>query len=156
MEIIVSRLPEEAAASEWEETVRNVVLEVGKLYGVEDAEVGVTLTDDAHIRDINRAWRGKDEATDVISFALNEGEEPIIVGGPPVNALGDLVVSLERAAEQAEEYGHSLKREIAFLTAHGMLHLLGYDHIEEKDREKMRREEERILSALHIARQEAE
>lgn len=136
------------------ETVRQVIDKVAELYGLEDAEVGVTLTDDAYIREINRRYRDKDSATDVISFALNEGEEPEIVGGPTLNLLGDILISVETAQRQAAAYGHSLERETAFLTVHGMMHLLGYDHIEEADRIEMRKEEEYVLEHLGITRDE--
>ncbi len=105
--------------------------------------VSVLVCDNAAIRELNAAWRGIDKATDVLSFPM-EDEERI---------LGDIVLSLEKAYEQAEEYGHSPAREIGFLTVHSMLHLYGYDHIEEEDRLKMRAMEEKILSALGLWRE---
>ena len=135
-----------------EETVRKVINKAAQLYGLDTAEVSVTLTNNDHIREINLNYRNKDAATDVISFALNEGEEPEIIDGPEINMLGDIIISIERAMEQAEEYGHSLERELAFLTVHGMMHLLGYDHIEEEDRIEMRKEEEYVLGHLGITR----
>jgi len=135
-----------------EETVRKVINKAAQLYGLDTAEVSVTLTNNDHIREINLSYRNKDAATDVISFALNEGEEPEIIDGPEINMLGDIIISIERAMEQAEEYGHSLERELAFLTVHGMMHLLGYDHIEEEDRLEMRKEEEYVLGHLGITR----
>jgi len=132
--------------------VRKVINKAAQLYGLDTAEVSVTLTNNDHIREINLSYRNKDAATDVISFALNEGEEPEIIDGPEINMLGDIIISIERAMEQAEEYGHSLERELAFLTVHGMMHLLGYDHIEEEDRLEMRKEEEYVLGHLGITR----
>lgn len=132
--------------------MQRVLEKMAEVYGLAAAEVSVTFTDNAHIRELNAAYRGKDAATDVLSFALREGEEPEIVDGPPVEALGDIIISVERAAEQAAEYGHSLEREMAFLTTHGMLHLLGYDHIEEAERVEMRKEEEYVLQLLGISR----
>ncbi|MDF2564761.1 MAG: metalloprotease ybeY [Massilibacillus sp.] len=132
--------------------MRKVINKAAELYGLDTAEVSVTLTNNDHIREINRNYRNKDAATDVISFALNEGEEPEIIDGPDVNMLGDIIISIERAMDQAEEYGHSLERELAFLTVHGMMHLLGYDHIEEEDRREMRKEEEYVLGHLGIIR----
>jgi len=132
--------------------VKKVINKAAQLYGLDTAEVSVTLTNNEHIREINRNYRNKDAATDVISFALNEGEEPEIIDGPEINMLGDIIISIERAMEQAEEYGHSLERELAFLTVHGMMHLLGYDHIEEEDRIEMRKEEEYVLGHLGITR----
>ena len=93
---------------------------------------------------------------DVLSFALTESDEPEVEGGPETEILGDLVLSVERVAAQAEEYGHSLRREAAFLTVHGMLHLLGYDHIEDEDREEMEREQRVVMDALGISRGEKE
>ncbi len=136
-----------------EEIVKKVLNKVAELYGLEeDAEVGVTLTDNEYIKELNTKYRNKECSTDVLSFALNEGEEPEIVDGPSVNLIGDIIISVETAQMQAEEYGHSLERELAFLTVHGMMHLLGYDHIEEEDRIEMRKEEEYVLGELGIPR----
>ena len=153
MEIEIRTEPETLAVSE-EETaaVRRAILTVGRLYGAEDAEVSVTLTDDAHIHVLNRAYRSVDRPTDVLSFALTESEEPEIVGGRGNEVLGDLVISLERVAAQADEYGHSPLRELSFLTVHGMLHLLGYDHMEEADRREMEEEQRIVMEELGISR----
>lgn len=121
----------------------------------EDIEVGVLWVDDAYIHTLNREYRGQDCPTDVLSFALQEqiSEEPVVIGDPMGEMLlGDIVISLETAHRQADEYGHTLEREVAFLVVHGMLHLLGYDHEEENERDVMRREEEKILDALGIGR----
>ena len=153
MEITIGREPENLdVPQEALDAVRRAVLTVGELYGVMDAEVSVTLTDDAHIHVLNRDYRGVDRPTDVLSFALTESEEPAIIDAPCSVLLGDLVISLERAAAQAEEYGHSFLRELSFLTVHGMLHLLGYDHIEEKDRLEMEEEQRHVMDVLGIAR----
>ena len=153
MEIEIRMEPETLVVSE-EETaaVRRAILTVGRLYGAEDAEVSVTLTDDAHIHVLNRAYRSVDRPTDVLSFALTESEEPEIVGGRGDEVLGDLVISLERVAAQADEYGHSPLRELSFLTVHGMLHLLGYDHMEEADRREMEEEQRIVMEELGISR----
>lgn len=132
--------------------VRRAIETVGRLYGAEDAEVSVTLTDDAHIHELNRIYRAVDRPTDVLSFALIESEEPEIVGAQGHDVLGDLVISLERVAAQAEEYGHSPLRELSFLTVHGMLHLLGYDHMEEAERQEMEEEQRHVMEELGIAR----
>lgn len=130
-----------------------VLKKVAELYDLETAsEVSMVLTDDEYIQQLNCRYRGKDMPTDVLSFALNEGDEPEILDGSPENLLGDIVISLETAAVQAEEYGHSLERELAYLTVHGMLHLLGYDHETTQDWQEMRNEEEQVLSALGIVR----
>lgn len=134
------------------QAVKRAINKVGELYGLNNTEVSVTLTNDAYIHELNKQYRGKDRPTDVLSFALNEGEEPEIKGGPAINLLGDIIISLETAVAQAEEYGHSVEREVSFLTVHGMMHLLGYDHIEEADRIEMRKEEEYVLVRLGISR----
>ena len=135
MKVIISNYPEELSfPAEIEENVRAAAEKVGELYGVENGEVSVTLTNNDYIHQLNRKYRQIDRPTDVLSFALNESEEPDIENGPDINVLGDIILSVERAEEQAADYGHSLRREIAFLTVHGMLHLLGYDHMEEADR----------------------
>lgn len=153
MEITIGREPENLdVPQEALDAVRRAVLTVGELYGVMDAEVSVTLTDDAHIHVLNRDYRSVDRSTDVLSFALTESEEPAILDAPYGVVLGDLVISLERVAAQAEEYGHSVLRELSFLTVHGMLHLLGYDHIEEEDRVEMEEEQRHVMDVLGIAR----
>ena len=151
MEITIGREPENLdVPQEALDAVRRAVLTVGELYGVMDAEVSVTLTDDAHIHVLNRDYRSVDRPTDVLSFALTESEEPAILDAPYGVVLGDLVISL--VAAQAEEYGHSVLRELSFLTVHGMLHLLGYDHIEEEDRVEMEEEQRHVMDVLGIAR----
>lgn len=153
MEIDFSTLPENLEVEKnLSETVNEAAQKVAELYGLDNAQVSITLTDNPHIHEINRDYRKVDRPTDVISFALNEGEEPEIEGGAPINVLGDIIISVERAKEQAADYGHSVRREIAFLTVHGMLHLLGYDHIEEADRKEMRKEEDFVMEKLGISR----
>ncbi len=154
MEIIISSYPEGLLfPDDIEATVRLAVEKVGEMFGASTAEVSVTLTNDAYIHTLNKEYRQIDRPTDVLSFALREGEEPVVAGGPDTDILGDIVLSVERARAQATEYGHSLRREIAFLTVHGMLHLLGYDHIEEADRREMEQEQKRVMEALDIPRQ---
>lgn len=136
-----------------EQIVKAVLKKTSELYELpEQAEVSVVLTDDAYIRQLNNEYRGKDQATDVLSFALNEGEEPAIIDGSEEDLLGDIIISLETAMRQAEEFGHSVERELAYLTVHGMMHLLGYDHMTDEDKAEMRAEEEYVLSNLNITR----
>lgn len=123
-----------------------------------DAEISVTFTDNEQIRVINNEQRGIDKATDVLSFPMLEFDEDgtacadYDTDGDYV-ILGDIVISLERAREQSEEYGHSFIREVAFLTAHSMLHLLGYDHIKsEKEERIMCEKQEAVLQSLGIVR----
>jgi len=136
-----------------EQIVIAVLNKAAEAYGIEPhTEVSLVLADDEYIRVLNRQYRDKDCSTDVLSFALNEGEEPLMVDGPEEVLLGDIIISLETATRQAEEYGHSLERELAYLTVHGILHLLGYDHMSEEDKKEMRQEEEYVLSFLGITR----
>ena len=154
MEVIISNYPEELSfPQEIIDNVTKAAEMVGKLYGVENGEVSVTLTDNAYIHTLNCQYRGIDRPTDVLSFALNESEEPEIDGGLDVNVLGDLIISVERAEEQAADYGHSVRREMAFLTVHGMLHLLGYDHMEEEERAEMEAEQRFVMEKLGIPRE---
>ena len=118
---------------------------------VRDAEVSVTLTDDDAIRELNRSYRQIDRPTDVLSFPLYEKDE-LEAAESPV-ALGDVVISLERAEKQAAEYGHSPERETAFLTVHSILHLLGYDHeTSEADEADMFARQEAILTKMGLTR----
>lgn len=118
----------------------------------ETAEVSLTLVDDEQIHVLNRDYRSVDRPTDVISFALEEGDEPVIIGGPAEMLLGEIVISMETALRQAAEYGHSLEREVAFLALHGMLHLLGYDHMTQEDEKRMFDKQTEILAALGVNR----
>lgn len=117
-------------------------------------EVHLLLTGDEEIRELNRQFRGIDRPTDVLSFPLWEpGSEPWnLPGEQEPEPLGDIVISVETAARQAEEYGHSLQREVAFLFVHGLLHLWGFDHQTEEQREEMRALEEAALSSLGLVR----
>lgn len=124
---------------------------VGKIYGVENAELSVTLTTDEKIHALNKKYRGIDRATDVLSFAFRESDEPEILG-ETVEILGDIIISIERAENQAAEFGHSFLREIIFLEVHGLLHLLGYDHIDDADRIEMEAEQDFVMSELGIGR----
>ena len=154
MEVIISNYPEELAVpQEYVDNVAAAAEMVGRLYGVENGEVSITLTDNAYIHKLNKQYRGIDRPTDVLSFALNESEEPEIEGGMTVNVLGDLIISVERAEEQAADFGHSVRREMAFLTVHGMLHLLGYDHMEDEEREEMEAEQRFVMEKLGISRE---
>lgn len=153
MNVIISNYPDELVfPQEYVENVKAAAEMVGTLYDVANGEVSVTLTNNDYIHTLNRTYRGIDRPTDVLSFALNESDEPEILGGEELNVLGDLVISIERAEEQAKDYGHSVRREVAFLTVHGMLHLLGYDHMEDAEREEMETEQRFVMDKLGIAR----
>ena len=121
-----------------------------KYMGEEDSEFNVIIVDNEKIHEINKTYRNIDRETDVISFAL-EDEKTIRVENERI--LGDIYISVEKAKMQAEEYGHSFKREICFLTTHGFLHLLGYDHMKKEDEEVMFKLQEEILDSYGITRQ---
>ena len=117
-------------------------------------EVSVSLVSDEVIHVLNKDYRGIDRPTDVLSFALDEAEEPAEVGGPDVHMLGDIIISAETAVRQGNEYGHGLNRELVYLGVHSLLHLLGYDHMTEEDKEKMREEEEKSLQMIHLSQKD--
>lgn len=122
-----------------------------------DAEISITLTDNDGIREINSETRDIDKATDVLSFPMLEFDEDgadaeYEYDGDMV-MLGDIVISMERARAQAIEFNHSMRREVAFLVAHSMLHLLGYDHVDDKEGEKvMCEKQDKVLNSLNITR----
>lgn len=134
------------------ERVAQKSLELADRWGFSEAEVSITFVDDAQITNLNRDHRGLDQPTDVLSFSQLEGEElAALPEGEPV-LLGDIVVNLERCVAQAADYGHSFERELGFLVAHGMLHLLGYDHQTEEDEAAMMARTEEILGGLGLTR----
>lgn len=123
-----------------------------------DAEISLTFTDNAGIREINREYRGIDKPTDVLSFPmLDFGEDEIdaeFETDEGLVMLGDIVISVERARAQAAELGHSLRRELAFLAAHSMLHLLGWDHVDDPDGERyMIEKQNEALNQLGLTRE---
>lgn len=129
----------------------HAVLELEQFEG--SAEVDVSLVDNAHIHEINREQRNIDAPTDVLSFPL--GENGIYDPNPATGAymLGDIVISMEKAQAQAEEFGHSLQREVGYLTVHSMLHLLGYDHVNGGlEAVRMREKEEAVMLAVGLPR----
>lgn len=116
----------------------------------EDAEVAVSFVSEAEIQSINKDYRDKDSVTDVISFALEEGEDEDFEMPDAPRVLGDIIICVKRAKEQADEYGHSFERELGFLTVHGLLHLLGYDHMNEADEKKMFGRQDELLNAFGL------
>lgn len=121
----------------------------------EDAEVSVSFVSNDEIQEINRTYRGKNAVTDVISFALQEkGEGEIDIIGEEPLLLGDIIISVERAKEQAEDYNHSFEREVAFLAVHGLLHLLGYDHMSEDEERQMFAKQHAYLNEFGLPREE--
>lgn len=118
----------------------------------EEAEVSVSFVTEEEIQSINKTYRNKDQVTDVISFALEEGEDEDFEMPESIRVLGDIIICIERAKEQAESYGHSFERELGFLALHGFLHLLGYDHMNESDEKKMFGRQDEILNAFGLTR----
>ncbi|GIO85313.1 endoribonuclease YbeY [Paenibacillus faecis] len=134
----------------------------GEAEGISEGEVALTFVNDEAIHELNREYRGIDRPTDVLSFAMNESleEELDIVyeleEGEELDeltdVLGDIVISVERAQAQSEEYGHSLEREIGFLVVHGFLHLLGYDHQDTASEKVMMDKQEAALAQVGLVR----
>ena len=135
--------------------IRKTILATLDYEGMEnDVEVSVTFVDDEGIRELNKKFRNMDKPTDVLSFPLldyeGESEEPFF--DELCHNLGDIVISLERAMAQANEFGHSFEREVAFLTAHSMLHLLGYDHeLSDEDDADMRKRQNDIMERMGLS-----
>ena len=120
------------------------VLKIEKLD--ENVEVSVSLVGDDEIRDLNREYRGVDKSTDVLSFPM---DDEFIIDN---RILGDVIINTRRVMEQAEELGHSNERELSYLTVHSILHLLGYDHMEDEDKKEMREREKLAMKELSIYR----
>ncbi|RKQ19157.1 rRNA maturation RNase YbeY [Lysinibacillus endophyticus] len=137
------------------ELVEKLLQHAANELSIEDgSEVSITFVTNEAIHEINREYRDKDQPTDVISFALEEmGEGEIeIVGEDLPRILGDIIISIDRTREQAEEYGHSFERELGFLAVHGFLHLLGYDHMTPEDEKVMFGKQDEILSSFGLGR----
>ena len=112
--------------------------------------VNIVLTNPENIRKINKEHRKIDKETDVLSFPMFEKEELEQRKKMNQDVLGDIVISIQRVKEQAEEYGHSFERELAYMAVHGFYHLMGYDHMNDNDKSKMREKEENVLNKLNI------
>ena len=141
------------------EKIINLVID--KCFGVEKLEnlnlyISVTLTTPNEIRTINNEFRKIDKETDVLSFPMfekNELDEMVEIGENEIpETIGDIIISVDRVKEQAEEYGHSFERELAYMVVHGFYHLMGYDHMVEEDKVVMRAKEENVLNMLNIIR----
>lgn len=120
--------------------------------------MSVTLCDNEYIHELNKQYRNKDSATDVLSFAIEDNEDELLLEQmkkmTSIREIGDIIISFEKANEQAVEYGHSLNREMCFLFTHGVLHLLGYDHINKTDEDIMFGLQKKILADMKIDRGE--
>ncbi len=127
----------------------NAVLKLEEFEG--SVEVSVTLVDNKQIKELNSIYRNKDSVTDVLSFPMGEDGKYDIDPKTGAKILGDIVISMETAVEQADRFGHSLQREVGYLTAHSMLHLLGYDHEDNGlQRIRMREKEEMVMTQLGL------
>lgn len=162
MNILIDNRQDKVSTEGLDEIVKKVIKTAIQVEGViDDVEVSVSYVDDEEIHKLNKYYRNVDRPTDVLSFPLVEFEEIYSdiedttdseedkFGPEPI---GDIVISLERAKKQAIEYNHSFIREVAYLTAHSMFHLMGYDHENENDKEKMRKKEEEVMRRLKIER----
>lgn len=130
-----------------EKIIEDIINESLKVEGLSNNyEVSISFVENDEIRALNKDYRGVDKETDVLSFPLEEDFE---VTTP---LLGDIIISMDKASEQASEYGHTIEREIAYLIAHSMFHLMGYDHINDYEKEIMRRQEKQVMKNLMIYR----
>ena len=149
----------EKGKEDWERIVEKVLKKCFEEEGLIDSKLimTITFTTPEEIRKINKKYRKIDKATDVLSFPMfekDELDEKIKSGDFPYeDVLGDVIISIEKVREQAEEYGHSFERELSYMLVHGFYHLMGYDHIEEEDKKIMRPKEEKILNELKITRE---
>lgn len=130
------------------ETIVKLLDYVVKRENIEEALFNVIIVGNDKIHEINKTYRNVDRVTDVISFALED--EPFV--NLDIRVLGDIYISYDKAKEQSKEYGHSLERELSFLTIHGLLHLLGYDHMEKEEEKIMFEKQELILNEFGISR----
>lgn len=140
---------------EWMEDLLNVAAR--KLSVQDNAEVSITVVSNEKIKEINKDYRDKDKVTDVISFAIEDDEQELfkefdLEGVTIPRDLGDIFISYDKAVEQAEEFGHSVERELGFLMVHGFLHLNGYDHMTDEDEKKMFSLQEEILKEYGLKR----
>lgn len=151
MEITISYNDMKDYNEELEKLIRLVLNKGAEIQNVpDDAEISVLICDGDFIHKLNKEYRGIDAPTDVLSFALNEGDVP--EDPEEEKALGDIVINMDRAIEQAKEYGHSKERETAYLAVHSLLHILGYDHYDPEEKKEMRAQEEKILGACGLER----
>lgn len=152
MEIILDDRQDKIKVSEdLLEKIHDIIVESLHYEGYDDNyEVSLSFVDNEEIHELNRQYRGVDRATDVLSFPLLTDDFDVEI---EEESLGDIVISLERALEQSEEYNHSFEREVCFLVCHSMFHLLGYDHDTEENTKDMRKREEGVLNKLNITRE---
>jgi len=131
------------------ETIKKLVDFTLKYQNIENAIFNIIIVDNKTVKEINKEYRGIDRPTDVISFALEDDSSFVKL---EYRVLGDIYISIEKVREQAKEYGHSFLRELSFLTVHGILHLLGFDHMNKEDEKVMFKLQELILSEYGVKR----
>lgn len=163
MTVWIENTTDDLIFEDYEKTIKEIVdLSLKAEKFMENVEISVTMVDNKEIHRINKEFRNIDAPTDVLSFPLLEFENGILLeqtAKENINidtnevVMGDIIISVERAREQAQEYGHSLKREIAFLTAHSMYHLMGYDHMVEEEEKIMNAKQEAVLEKAGITRE---
>jgi len=147
-----------AENKEYKEIIEKTIDKCFEVEKLEDKNlyINIMLTNPEEIRKYNKQYRNIDKSTDVLSFPMFEKEEVEQIrqnGNQIYEVLGDIIISIEQVEKQAIEYGHSFERELAYMVVHGFYHLMGYDHIEEKDKTEMRKKEEYILNELKIVRE---
>ena len=150
-------LIEEGSLKAYKRTLKKIVKKVKKELSIKQKlGLSVTLCDNNHIQDLNKTYRDKDVATDVLSFAIEDGQSKDMIEElgkiSMVREIGDIIISFEKATSQAKEYNHSVNREVCFLFTHGLLHLLGYDHMNKEDEDVMFKLQNKVLNDLKIYR----
>jgi probable rRNA maturation factor len=152
---------EDDVPDHWINKLKTILQLAGEMEAITEGEVALTFVSNETIRELNKDYRGLDKVTDVLSFAITDNdadEQPIHFNEedwdevPDSLLLGDIIISVPRALEQSQEYGHSLEREIGFLFVHGFLHLIGYDHQTEEDEQIMIAKQEHVLSQIGLTR----
>ncbi len=140
--------------NEYINTIQRVVNKCFEIENLQDSNlyISIILTNPKNIQEINKEHRKIDKATDVLSFPMFEKEELENINFENQEVLGDVIISIEKVKEQAEEYGHSFERELAYMVVHGFYHLMGYDHMIEEEKNVMRAKEENVLEKLDIVR----
>ena len=134
----------------YQDIIEKVVNKAFEIERLKKASCSIIIVDNSFIHKLNKEYRGIDRVTDVISFALEDDKSMVIPDD--IRLLGDIYISLDKAKEQAEEYGHSFEREFAYMLVHGFYHLRGYDHMLEDEKKVMRQKEENVLGQLNITR----
>ena len=145
-------------SKEYNKVIENAIEECYKeeKLPLEKIYICITLTDNNNIKEINKEYRKIDKATDVLSFPMFEKDELnkiIQQENVKEEIIGDIIISVEKVKEQAEEYGHSFERELSYMVVHGFFHLMGHDHMEEEEKKEMRAKEEKVLEKLRLTRE---